>query len=60
MGASQEALVVKNSPANAEDTGGMGSAPGLESSPGGSYGNPEELGRLESMCAKSRRSCVTV
>lgn len=52
--------MVKNSPANAEDTGGMGSAPGLESSPGGSYGNPEELGRLESMCANSRRSCVTV
>ena len=35
-------LVVKNSPANAGDTGNMGLTPGLERSGGGGNGNPLE------------------
>ena len=33
-------LAVKNPPANATDTGDMGSIPGSEKSPGGRNGNP--------------------
>ena len=40
MGASQVALVVKNPPANAGDTGDSGSTPGLGGSPGGGNGTP--------------------
>ena len=39
-GASQGALVVKNSPANAGDTGDTGSIPGSGISPGEGNGNP--------------------
>ena len=39
-GASQVALVVKNPPANAGDTGGLGSIPGPGNSPGIGHGNP--------------------
>ena len=38
--ASQVALVVRNSPPNAGDTGDVGSIPGSGSSPGGGNGNP--------------------
>ena len=41
-------LVVKNSPANAEDIRDMGSVPGLERSPRGGHGNP-----LQYSCLKS-------
>ena len=37
--ASQEALVVKNSPANAGDIRDVGPVPGLGRSPGGGHGN---------------------
>ena len=40
LGASQEALVVKNSPANAGDIRDMGSIPGSGRSRGGGHGNP--------------------
>ena len=33
-------LVVKNPPANAGDSRGLGSIPGLRRSPGGGHGNP--------------------
>ena len=57
---SQVALMVRNLPANAGDTGDAGSIPGLERSPGGGNGNPlqylawrvqwtEEPGGLQSM-----------
>ena len=39
-GASQAALVVKNLPANAGDTGDAGSIPGWGRSPGGGHDNP--------------------
>ena len=39
-GASQVALVVKNPPANAGDTGDVDSIPGVGRSPGGGHGNP--------------------
>ena len=51
--ASQVALVVKNQPANAEDLGDAGSAPGmetppgLETPPGGGPGNPFQYSCLE-------------
>ena len=57
--ASYVALVVKNLPANAGDTGDAGSILGLGRSPGGGHGNPlqcscleiptEEPGRLQSI-----------
>ena len=57
--ASHVALVVKNLPANAGDTGDAGSILGLGRSPGGGHGNPlqcscleiptEEPGRLQSI-----------
>ena len=46
-GASQVVLVVKNPPANAGDTGDMGSIPGLGRSPGGGHGNPLQYSCLE-------------
>ena len=39
--------MVKNLPAKAGDTGDMGLAPGLGSSPGGEYGNPLQYSCLE-------------
>ena len=38
--ATQVALVVKNPPANAGDTGDAGSIPGLGRSPGGGHSKP--------------------
>ena len=46
-GPSQVALVVKNPPANAEDTRNMGLIPGLGRSPGGGSGNPLQCSFLE-------------
>ena len=45
--ASQVALVVKNSPANAEEVRDLGSIPGLGRSPGGGHGNPLQYSCLE-------------
>ena len=45
--ASQVALVVKNLPANAGDTRGVGSIPGLGRSPGGRHDNPFQYSCLE-------------
>ena len=45
--ASQVALVVKNSPANAGHTRDLGSIPGLGRSPGGGHGNPLRYSCLE-------------
>ena len=45
--ASQEALVVKNPPANAGDVRVMGSVPGVGRSPGGGHGNPLQYSSLE-------------
>ena len=45
--ASQVALVVKNSPANAEDIKDSGSIPGSGRSPGGGHGNPLQYSCLE-------------
>ena len=39
--------MVKNSPANASDTGDMGSIPGRENSPGVGSGNPLQYFCLE-------------
>ena len=46
-GASQVALVVKNSPSNAGDIEDVGSIPGLGRSPGGGHGNPFQCSSLE-------------
>ena len=46
-GASQVVLVVKNLPANAEDTRNAGSIPGLERSPGEETGYPLQYSCLE-------------
>ena len=40
--------MVKNPPANAGDTGDMGSVPGLERSPGVGNGNPLQYSCLDS------------
>ena len=45
--ASQVALEVKNSPANARDIKDVGSIPGSERSPGGGHGNPLQYSCLE-------------
>ena len=45
-GASQVVLVVKNTPANAED---VGSVPGSGRSPGGGHGNPFQYSCLENL-----------
>ena len=45
--ASQVALVVKNSPANAEDIKDSGSIPGSGRSPGGGHGNPLQYSGME-------------
>ena len=45
--ASQVALVVKNSPANAGYIEDTGSIPGLRRSPGGGHGNPLQYSCLE-------------
>ena len=44
---SQVAPVVKNLPANAEDTRDAGSIPGSGRSPGGGHGNPPQYSCLE-------------
>ena len=44
---SQVVLVIKNPPANAGDSRGLGSIPGLGRSPGGWHGNPLQYSRLE-------------
>ena len=41
------ALVVKSPPANAGDTGDVGSIPGSGRSPGGGHGNPLQFSCLE-------------
>ena len=41
------AIVVKNPPANAGDTGDVGSIPGLGRSLGGGHGNPLQYSCLE-------------
>ena len=48
-GASQVALVVKNPPANAENTGDAGSIPGSGRSSGGGYGNLLQYSCLENL-----------
>ena len=45
--ASQETLVVKNSPANARDARDLGSIAELGRSPGGGHGNPLQYSCLE-------------
>ena len=45
--ASQVAQWIKNLPANAGDTGDLGSTPGLGRSPGGGRGNPLQYSCLE-------------
>ena len=45
--ASQVALVVRNTPANADDIRDAGSIPGSERSPGGGHGNPLQYSCLE-------------
>ena len=45
--ASQVALVVKNTPANAGDIRDAGSIPGLGASPGGGHGKPLQYSCLE-------------
>ena len=45
--ASQVALMVKNSPADAGDIRDVGSIPGSERSPGGGHGNPHQYPYLE-------------
>ena len=47
------AQVVKNPPANAGDTGEVGSIPGLEKSPGGRKGNPLQYSCLKSYGQRS-------
>ena len=47
MGASHVALVVKNLPANAGDTGDPESIPGSGRSPGGGHSNPLQYSCLE-------------
>ena len=47
MGASQMALVVKNSPASAGDIRDTSSIPGLGRSPGGGNGDPIQYSCLE-------------
>ena len=44
---SEVALMVRNLPANAGDTGDAGSIPGLQRSPGGGNGNPLQYSCLE-------------
>ena len=46
--ASQEALVINNPPANAQDVGTAVSIPGSGRSPGGGHGNPLQYSCLES------------
>ena len=47
QGASQEALVIKNPPANVGDIRDMGLIPGMGRSPGGGHGNPLQYSCLE-------------
>ena len=57
--ASQEALVVKNPPANAGDIRDTGLVPGLGRSPGGRHGNPFQHSCLQDPMDKgSRRAMV--
>ena len=45
----QVALVVKNLPANARDSGNLGSIPGLGRSPGGGNGTPLQYSCWENL-----------
>ena len=47
LGASQQALVVKNLPVNTGGLRDIGSVPGLGRSPGGGHGNPLQYSCLE-------------
>ena len=47
LGTTQVVLVAKNPPANAGDTGDLGSIPGSGRSPGGGNGNPLQCFCLE-------------
>ena len=59
MGASQVALVVKDPPANAGDTGDVGSIPGSGRSPGTGNGNPLQYSCLQnSMDKRAWRATV--
>ena len=49
LGASQVALMGKNTPANAGDVRDLGSVPGLGRSPGGGHGNPFQCSCLENL-----------
>ena len=61
IGASQEALVVKNLPANAGDVRDVGSIPGLGRCPGGGNGNPLQYFCFENpMDRGTRRATVHV
>ena len=58
--------MVKNLPANAADARHLGSIPGLESSPGGGYGNPlsqysclEKAHGQRSLVGYSPHGCMT-
>ena len=56
--ASQVALVVRNSPPNAGDTGDVGSIPGSGRSPGGGNGNPLQYPRPG--CPMDRGACRAI
>ena len=53
--ASQVALVVKNSPANAGNIRDMGLTPKLGSSPGGGHGDPLQYSCLENFTVKKKK-----
>ena len=57
-GASQEALVVKNLPANAGDIRDVGSIPGSVRSPGEGHGNPLQYSCLEN--PRDRGACRVI
>ena len=56
VGASQEALVVKNLPANAGDIRDSGGIPGLGRSPGEGNGNPLQCSCLEKSMDRIKRN----
>ena len=55
---SQEALVIKNSPANAEDVRDTGSIPGSVRSLGGGHGNPLQYSCLENPMGRGARQAI--
>ena len=56
--ASQVALVVKNTPANAGDTRETGSIPGLGKSPGEGNANPLQYHCLENLMDRGARQAI--